>query len=93
MVTVTKRELILAVADAADIPQKKAKIAVATLIQAISDSLAAGDTVNLSPLGNFKTAAVKARTYSGFGKVTEVPAHNRVKFSPSQHLKNRLGMP
>jgi nucleoid DNA-binding protein len=86
----TKRELILVVAEKADISQAKAKVAVEALIEQITDSLRIGEAVALSPLGTFRPVPVAAREHHGFGQTTTIPAHTKVKFSASKPLKDAL---
>ncbi|WMC09559.1 HU family DNA-binding protein [Oceanimonas pelagia] len=90
MTVMTKREIIVAMAEAADISQVKAKAALEKFLDLTANSLAHGESVALSPLGTLKPVATAARTYQGFGRETVVPAHYRVKFNPSQKLKEAL---
>lgn len=57
-----KSELIAAVAEKADISKKDADKAVAAVLDAITESLTAGDKVQLVGFGTFEVRARAART-------------------------------
>lgn len=88
----SKRELIDAVADAAELTKDKAGVAVDAMITYIEKTLKQGDEVSVPPLGKFKIAKRKARTgrNPSTGAEIKIPAMNVPKFQPSKTLKDTV---
>ncbi|NOY69783.1 MAG: HU family DNA-binding protein [Deltaproteobacteria bacterium] len=72
--------------------KKEAQAAVDTVLSAITDSLAAGDTVTLVGFGTFKTVKRGARTGRNpqTGKTLEIAARTAAKFTPGKALKDAV---
>jgi DNA-binding protein HU-beta len=87
-----KSELIDVVAGSADITKTKAEKAVNAVLQTITDSLAAEDTVVLTGFGKF--AAVRTKERLGRNPITgaeiTIPAGIRPKFYAGETLKNAV---
>ena len=88
----SKRELIDAVADAAELTKDKAGVAVEAMITYIEKTLKQGDEVSVPPLGKFKITKRKARTgrNPSTGAEIKIPAMNVPKFQPSKTLKETV---
>lgn len=87
-----KSNLIDVVAGSADITKAKADKAVNAVLQAITDSLAAEDTVVLTGFGKF--VAVKTKERQGRNPITgadiTIPAGVKPKFYAGETLKNAV---
>jgi DNA-binding protein HU-beta len=88
----SKKEIIDAIADKAEITKEKASVAFEALTDYIESSLKAGDEVNFSPLGKFKVAHRAAREGRNpmSGEKIKIPASNVPKFTASKQLKDGL---
>lgn len=87
-----KKELIDAIAIAADLPKVKAEAALNGTLKAIEESLATGDNVTLVGFGTFsvsKRAAKKGRNPQT-GKEIDIPAKNVAKFKAGSKLSETL---
>jgi DNA-binding protein HU-beta len=90
--TMSKKDLIDAVAEAADITKDKANTAIDALTAAIVKSLKAGEEVTLAPLGKFKVSKRDARQgrNPSTGETVEIKAATVAKFQASKALKDAL---
>jgi DNA-binding protein HU-beta len=88
----SKKEIIDAMADAAEITKEKAGAALDALTSYIEGSLKKGDEVNFTPLGKFKVTKRAAREGRNpmSGEKIKIPASNVPKFTPSKQLKDGL---
>lgn len=88
----SKKEIIDAMADKAEITKDKAGQALEALTDYIEASLKSGDEVNFAPLGKFKVARREAREGRNpmSGEKIKIPASNVPKFTPSKQLKEGL---
>jgi DNA-binding protein HU-beta len=88
----SKKDLIDAVAEHAEITKEKAGIAVDAIITYIEKSLKKGDEVSIPPLGKFKVTKRKARTgrNPSTGEEIKIPASIVPKFQPSKTLKDTV---
>ena len=88
----SKKEIIDAMADAAEITKDKAGVALDALTAYIETSLKGGDEVNFAPLGKFKVTKRAAREGRNpmSGEKIKIPASNVPKFTPSKQLKDGL---
>jgi DNA-binding protein HU-beta len=88
----SKKDLIDAVAQQADLTKEKAGEAVDAMIGYIEGALKKGDEVRIPPLGTFKVAKRKAREgrNPSTGKTIQIPAAKVPKFQPSKTLKDML---
>lgn len=88
----SKRELIDAIADQAELTKEKAGVAVDAMITFIEKSLKMGDEVSIPPLGKFKVTKRKARTgrNPSTGAELKIPASIVPKFQPSKTLKDAV---
>ena len=88
----SKKDLIDAVAEHAEITKEKAGIAVDAIITYIEKSLKKGDEVSIPPLGKFKVTKRKARTgrNPSTGAEIKIPASIVPKFQPSKTLKDTV---
>ncbi len=87
-----KTELINSVAAKANIGKKEAGAAVNAVIDAITESLVAGEKVQLVGFGTFETRDVAARTGRNPQTKTtiEIPACKRPAFSAGKALKDAV---
>lgn len=87
-----KTELVKVVAEKADLTQAVAADAVNAVVDAIVESLAAGDEVAILGFGSFKVADRPARTARNpqTGETVEVPESKAVTFKVSKSLKEKL---
>jgi DNA-binding protein HU-beta len=88
----SKKEIIDAMADAAEITKDKAGAALDALTGYIEGTLKGGEEVNFAPLGKFKVAKRAAREGRNpmSGEKIKIPASNVPKFTPSKQLKDGL---
>jgi DNA-binding protein HU-beta len=88
----SKKDLIDAVADHAEITKEKAGIAVDAMITYIEKMLKKGEEVRIPPLGTFKVTKRKAREgrNPSTGATIKIPAAKVPKFQPSKTLKDLL---
>ncbi len=88
----SKRDLIDAVAEHAEITKEKAGVAVDAVISYIESTLSKGEDVSIPPLGKFKVTKRKARTgrNPSTGEEIKIPASNVPKFQPSKTLKDNV---
>lgn len=91
----SKKDLIDAIADEADITKEKAGVALDAITNYVEKQLKAGDEVNFAPLGKFKVAHRAARDGRNplSGEKIKIAASNVPKFTPSKTLKDALNPP
>ena len=87
-----KANLIDAVAQQADLSKAAAERAVSATVEAIQESLKAGDTVTLAGLGTFSVSARAERVGRDpkTGEPITVPASKVPKFKPAKGLKDTV---
>lgn len=87
-----KANLIDAVAQQADLSKAAAERAVSATVEAIQESLKAGDTVTLAGLGTFSVCARAERIGRNpkTGEPITVPASKAPKFKPAKGLKDAV---
>lgn len=87
-----KSELIMAVADSADITKVKAEAAVNALMATITTELKEGGSVVLTGFGTFQVRARAARTGRNpqTGEAVEVAAANIPAFKAGKSLKDAV---
>jgi DNA-binding protein HU-beta len=90
--TMSKKDLIDAVADGADITKEKANAAIDALTAKIVKMLKAGDEVALAPLGKFKISKREAREgrNPSTGEKVQIKAAKVAKFQPAKALKDAV---
>ncbi|MFY0612672.1 MAG: HU family DNA-binding protein [Hyphomicrobiaceae bacterium] len=88
----SKKEIIDAMADAAEITKDKAGAALDALTGYIEGTLKSGDEVNFAPLGKFKVTDRAAREGRNpmSGEKIKIPASKVPKFTASKQLKDGL---
>ncbi|MFT5510034.1 MAG: DNA-binding protein HU-beta [Hyphomicrobiaceae bacterium] len=88
----SKKEIIDAMADAAEITKEKAGSALDALTSYIEGTLKSGDEVNFAPLGKFKVTDRAAREGRNpmSGEKIKIPASKVPKFTASKQLKEGL---
>jgi len=88
----SKKDLIDAVAQNAELTKEKAGVAVDAVLEHIRSSMRKGEEVRILDFGTFKVAARKAREgrNPATGATIKIPASRVPKFSPSKGLKEQL---
>ena len=88
----SKKEIIDAMAEAAEITKEKAGYALDALTGYIEGTLKGGNEVNFTPLGKFKVADRAAREGRNpmSGEKIKIPASRVPKFTASKQLKDAL---
>ena len=88
----SKKELIDAVAESAELTKDKAGVAVDAVLNYIEKTLKKGEEVAIPPLGKFKITKRKAREgrNPATGATIKIPASNVPKFQPSKALKEAV---
>ncbi len=87
-----KTDLINKVAELGELSKKDAGKAVDAVLDAISESLKAGDAVQIVGFGTFKVTHKPARQgrNPSTGQTIDIAASNKVSFSPGATLKNAV---
>jgi nucleoid DNA-binding protein len=87
-----KTDLINKVSELGSLSKKDAGLALDAVLDAITESLKAGETVQLVGFGTFKVTHKEARTgrNPSTGQPIEIAASNKVSFSPGATLKNAV---
>ena len=87
-----KTELIKNVAQNAEISQKEATVVVQTVVESITNTLAAGEKVQLIGFGTFEVRERAARTGRNpqTGEEIEIPASKVPAFKPGKALKDGI---
>ena len=85
----TKRELVLAVSGATDIPPKAVEMILNTTVETIIDAVASGDCITIPGFGTFFTKHREARVCRNpkTGEPVTVSACEVPYFKPSKMLK------
>lgn len=88
----SKKDLIDAVANEAELTKEKAGVAVEAVLEHIKKSMKAGEEVRIPDFGTFKVAKRKARDgrNPATGATIKIPASTVAKFTPSKGLKDLL---
>lgn len=86
----TKVELIKAIAEHGELSRADAEIALLAVQHSITEALAKGERITLPGFGTFKVITTAARTGRNpqTGAPVEIPAKRKVKFAPSEKLKD-----
>lgn len=87
-----KQELIAQVAESAGMSKNDAGNAVQAMLDAIGDSLKAGDEVKIAGFGNFSVASRAATTGRNprTGDPVQIPASKSPKFKAGKALKDMV---
>jgi DNA-binding protein HU-beta len=87
-----KADLVLAVADKAEVSRRDAEAVIEGAIDIIVGKLIAGEAIKLSGFGNFekKTRAARTGTNPTDGTKINIPARKTIVFKPSKTLKEKL---
>lgn len=87
-----KAQLVAIMAEKADIQVATAETALNSLVLAIRDALADGETISLTGFGSFNAVPVAARSGRNpkTGETIQISARNNVKFSPGKALKDTV---
>ncbi len=90
--SVSKADLIDAVADKSDLTKKDVKTVVDTMLEQVSSHLKQGDKVQLTGFGTFEVRDRKARTgvKPGTTERIEIPASKYPAFKPGKGLKDEV---
>ena len=90
--TVSKPDLVQAIADGAGIAKTKADAALDALVGAVVSNVAKGNDVRVPGLGTWKRAARKARTGRNpqTGAAVKIPATKVPKFSAAVGFKDEV---
>ena len=88
----TKKDIVLAVADNTSLKQLDVKKVVQKTLETIVASLAKGETVELRNFGIFKVKSRKGRTGRNprTGEKVPVPPKRVVAFKPGLHMKRDI---
>jgi DNA-binding protein HU-beta len=89
---VGREQLTRSIAQSADLSQKQAQAALEAAIDTIREALQRGDEVRLVGFGSFKvrTSAARRGVNPRDRKPIEVPAKDRVRFSPGKELSDAV---
>ena len=87
-----KTELSAAVAASLEIGNAQATDAINAVFEVISDTLIAGDFVNITGFGKFEAVTTKPRIgrNPATGEAVDIPAKTAVKFRPGKSLKDSV---
>lgn len=90
--TLTKSEIIDAIAKSADIPKTKADDALNAVVDTVVSNVKKGNSVRVPGLGTWKRANRKARTARNpqTGATIKVPATKVPRFSPAAGFKDEV---
>ncbi|MEW6103429.1 MAG: HU family DNA-binding protein [bacterium] len=88
----TKRDLVIKIAEDTDVPQKTIKDIIENLFLKISDTLSKGENVEFRGFGIFKTKERKKRLGRNpkTGKAVSIPERRVVIFKPGNILKKKI---
>lgn len=92
---ITLSDLIDLLAKQADIPTSEAEVFLKTLFDTITETLSEDEAVKIKDFGTFKLTPIQARESIDVnsGEKIEIPAHNRLSFSPATALKELVNKP
>lgn len=87
-----KQELVKAIAESAEITQKQADQALKAVVEAIKDTLGAGNELSIPELGKFSVTLRAARSGKNplTGAALQIPERKVPKFSPAKALKDHV---
>ncbi len=84
-------ELINKIETEFSLSKRKSTKILRMIVDSIKEAVLAGETVKVANLGTFKNVSVAERTgIDPTGKKIVVPAHHKVKFTPSKSFKKEL---
>ena len=88
-----KQDLIKDIAERGEFTKADADAALKAVQGAIAAALTRGDKITLPGFGTFKVVETAARTGRNprTGEPVEIPAKRKVKFNPTQALKDLVG--
>lgn len=88
----TKKEIVAAVAEKAQLTKKQASFAVDAVFEAVADGVVEGKLVRMSGLGTigYVEKAERRGHNPRTGEAMLIPAHKAVKFKTSKDVKARL---
>ena len=88
----TKTQLIDKIAKATDLTKKQAAEAVDALLATATDTLVAGENIQIAGFGTFAVKEIAAHTGRNprTNEPVEIPATRRVTFSAGKTLKDKL---
>ena len=88
-----KQDLIKDIAERGEFTKADAEAALKAVQGAIASALVNGDKITLPGFGTFKVVETSARTGRNpqTGEPVEIPAKRKVKFNPTQALKDLVG--
>jgi len=88
-----KKELIMTMAEIADLPRVTAEKALNAFIEAVTEALKEGDKVTLVGFGTFSVSQRAERMVRNprSGEKMKIPARKVVKFKPARKLNERVG--
>ena len=92
---ITFPELVALVAEATNTTTRMSELFLKELFATISQSLIKGEDVTIKNLGTFSVGQVAARrsTHVGTGEAIDIPAHNRLIFTPDSFLAETVNQP
>ena len=92
---ITLSDLIDLLATQADISNNESDAFLKTFFEIITDTLAKDEVVKIKDFGAFKLTPIQARESVDVntGEKIEIPAHNRLSFSPATALKELVNKP
>ncbi|MGC8916488.1 MAG: HU family DNA-binding protein [Thermoanaerobaculum sp.] len=88
-----RAEIVAALANHLDLPQRTASQAVAVVLEAMTAALRRGEEIELRGFGSFRIRQRKPRTGRNprTGEKVPVAAKNVVYFKPGKELREQLG--
>jgi nucleoid DNA-binding protein len=95
MANLTKRDMVIEIAEEVGITQQQAFQAIQMVLDHITDSLARGQNVELRNFGVFEVRLTKARVGRNPNKPEKeviIPARATVKFKPGKIMRQRVLM-
>ena len=95
MANLTKRDMVIEIAEEVKITQQQAFKAIQMVLDHITDSLARGQNVELRNFGVFEVRLTKARIGRNPNKPEKdvvIPARATVKFKPGKVMRQRVLM-
>lgn len=92
---ISQTELIDLIVAASEIPQAEVESFVRNLFELISETLINDELVKIKDFGTFKLTPVQARESVDVntGDKIEIPAHNKISFSPATALRELVNKP
>lgn len=89
------QDMINLLAERADISNNDAEIFLKEFFHVVSESLSDTNPVKIKDFGSFKLTSIQSRESVDVntGEKNEIPAHNKVSFSPATALKDLVNKP